>query len=161
MRPLKRLTQFLSDIAALAIAAMALLTVADTVTKNAFNRPIKGTFEIVELLLVLVVFFGVAEVFRSGSNICVDIADQMLSPKLTAALKMVGAFASLVFLVLMGFAMIGPAMDTVIFPQWTQETGIPLYAYWTPILAGTAIAIIAAAVSIWVRLSSSAAQDRA
>ena len=45
--------------------------------------------------------------------------------------------------------------------DWTQETGIPLYAYWTPILAGTAIAIIAAAVSIWVRLSSSAAQDRA
>ena len=76
MRPLKRLTQFLSDIAALAIAAMALLTVADIVTKNAFNRPIKGTFEIVELLLVLVVFFGVAEVFRSDSNICVDIADQ-------------------------------------------------------------------------------------
>ena len=68
MRPFKRMTQFLSDFAALAIAAMALLTIADIVMKNAFNRPIKGTFEIVELLLVLVVFFGLAEVFRSDAT---------------------------------------------------------------------------------------------
>ena len=158
MRPLKRLTQFLSDIAALAIAAMALLTVADIVTKNAFNRPIKGTFEIVELLLVLVVFFGVAEEHCSAGNICVTSRIRC-SAQNEAALKMC-AFASLVFLVLMGLAMTARRWTRDISAM-DQETGIPLHAYWTPILAGTAIAIIAAAVSIWVRLSSSAAQDRA
>ena len=161
MQPFKRLTQLLSDIAALAIAAMAFLTIADIVMKNVFNRPIKGTFEIVELLLVFVVFFGVVEVFRSDGNICVDLADQVLSPKRTSVLKAVGMFASLVFLALMGFAMIGPAMDTVIYPQWTQETGIPLYAYWAPILAGTALATIAAAVVLGVRLSARATEDGA
>ena len=64
MLQLKRLTHRLSDIAAMAIAAMMLLTIADVLMKGLFNRPIKGTFELVELLLVFVVFFGVAEVFQ-------------------------------------------------------------------------------------------------
>ena len=151
---LKRLTQWLSDAAAVAIAAMIFLTIADIGMKNLFNRPIKGTFELVELLLVFTVFLGFAEVFRSDSNICVDVADQMLSPKHAAVLKIIGGFASLVFLALMGWAMLGPAMDTVTYPQWTQETGIPLYAYWAPILAGTALAIVASGAAVWLQLKS-------
>ena len=149
---LKRLTQSLSDVAAVAIGLMAALTVADIVAKNVFNHPIKGTFEIVELLLVFVVFLGLAEVFRSDSNICVDVADQMLGSRGTGVLKSIGAAASAVFLVLMGWAMIWPAWDTVTYPQWAQETGIPLYLYWLPILAGTLIAILAAAAVAFVRL---------
>ena len=159
MRSLKRFTQWLSDAAAVAIAAIIFLTIADIGMKNLFNHPIKGTFELVELLLVFVVFLGIAEVFRSDSNICVDVADQMLSPKHAAVLKVFGSFASLVFLVLMGWAMLGPAMDTVTYPQWTQETGIPLYAYWVPILAGTALAIVASAVVVWLQLNSHCAKD--
>ena len=61
MLPLKRLTQWLSDLAAVAIACMIFITIADIAIKNLFNRPIKGTFELVELLLVFAVFFGFAE----------------------------------------------------------------------------------------------------
>ena len=159
MLPLKRLTQWLSDLAAVAIAGMIFLTIADIVMKNLFNRPIKGTFELVELFLVFVVFFGFAEVFRSDSNICVDLADQMLSAKRTAVLKIIGGFSSLVFLLLMGWAMLGPAMDTVTYPQWTQETGIPLYAYWAPILAGTALAIVASATIVWLQMRPDHTKD--
>ena len=42
------------------------------------------------------------------------------------------------------------AQDTLAFPQWTQELGIPLYAFWAPILAGTALSILAAAFG-WTR----------
>ena len=159
MLSLKRLTQWLSDVAAVAIAAMIFLTIADIGMKNLFNHPIKGTFELVELLLVFVVFFGFAEVFRSDSNICVDVADQMLSPRRAKVLKIIGGFASFVLLVLMGWAMLGPAMDTVTYPQWTQETGIPLYSYWAPILAGTALAIVASAVVVWLQMKSYRAED--
>ncbi|MFL6799292.1 MAG: TRAP transporter small permease [Xanthobacteraceae bacterium] len=158
MQRLKRLTQWLSDLAAIAIAAMILLTIADIAMKNLFKHPIKGTFELVELLLVFVVFFGFAEVFRSDSNISVDVADQMLGAKGTAVLRAIGAFASLVFLLLMGWAMLGPAMDTLTYPQWTQELGIPLYAYWAPILAGTALAIIASAGIVVLQIRSDGAK---
>jgi TRAP-type C4-dicarboxylate transport system permease small subunit len=160
MLPLKRLTQLMSGFAAVAIAGMIFLTIADIGMKNLLNRPIKGTFELVELLLVFVVFFGFAEVFRSNSNICVDVADQMLSAKHTAVLKAVGGFTSFVFLLLMGWAMLGPAMDTVTYPQWTQETGIPLYAYWMPILVGTALAIVASAAVVCLQLRSNTPADK-
>lgn len=150
MRRLQQLTLGLSDVAALATAAMILITIADILMKNIFNRPIHGTFELVEFLLVCIVFFGIAEVFRSSSNICVDIVDQLLSAGTVTACKVFSALSCVFFLVLIGWAMIGPAWDTVTYPQWTQELGIPLYAYWIPILAGTGLAIIAAAAASWL-----------
>jgi TRAP-type transport system small permease protein len=152
MLQLKRLTHGLSNVAAMAIAAMILLTIADVLMKSFFNRPIKGTFELVELLLVFVVFFGIAEVFRADGNICVDVVDHALGARGRAALQAFGALSSLAFLLLVGWAMIGSAWDTVDYPQWTQEIGIPLYAYWVPILIGTALSIVAAAAVGWMRL---------
>lgn len=154
MSPLKKLTQWLSDLAAVAIAAMMMFTIADIVMKNMFNQPIKGTFELVELMLVLVVFLGFAEVFRSDANISVDVVDYGVSEKVRRLLKIFGATASLVFLLLMFWAMVAPAWDTVKYPQWTQELGLPIYAYWAVIIVGTILTIIAAAVALVSQLFS-------
>jgi TRAP-type C4-dicarboxylate transport system permease small subunit len=147
---LKRTTQALSDCAAVAIAGIMLVTIADVIMKNTFHLPIKGAFEAVEFLMVCVVFLGLAEVFRSGANICVDIADHFIGARGLMALRVLGTIASVIFLSLMLWAMIDPAQDTLAFPQWTQELGIPLYAFWAPILAGTALSILAAAFG-WTR----------
>ena len=159
MLQLKRLTHRLSDIAAMAIAAMMLLTIADVLMKGLFNRPIKGTFELVELLLVFVVFFGVAEVFRADGNICCDVVDHALGARGRAALQAFGALSSLAFLLLVGWAMTEPAWDTVNHPQRTQEIGIPLYAHWVPIFIGTGLSIVAAAAVFWTRLQLRAPKD--
>ncbi len=158
MSILKRVTQSLSDVAAVAIAGIILVTIADVLMKNLFNRPIRGAFELVEFLLVCVVFFGFAEVFRSDANICVDVVDHAVGPRGRAALQAFGAAASFGFLLLLMWAMIAPAWDTVTYPQWTQEIGIPLYAYWIPILAGIALAIVAAATVCWMRLRQRASK---
>jgi TRAP-type transport system small permease protein len=156
---LKQITQWLSDGAAIAIAAMIAITIADVLMKNVFNRPIKGAFELVELMLVFVVFFGLAEIFRSDTNICVDVVDQFVSAPRQAAMKAFGAVASLVFLLLMGWAMIGPWLDTVRYPQRTQELGIAHTLYWMPILVGTVVTIVAAAVVAWTHVRPPAGQD--
>ncbi len=155
MSILKRTTQTLSDFAALAIAGIMLVTIADVLMKNTLNLPIKGAFEAVEFLMVCVVFLGLAEVFRSNANICVDIADHAVGTRGLQILKTAGAVASVAFLGLMLWAMIAPAMDTIEFLQWTQEIGIPLYAFWLPILLGTALSIIAAAASVFSARPSS------
>ena len=156
---LQRVTQSLSNVAAVAIAAMGFLTVADVLMKNLFGRPIRGTFELVELFLVIVVFLGVPEVFRSETNIYVDVADQLLNSRAVALLRQFGSLASLAFLILLGWAIIAPAWDTVTYPQRTQEAGIPIFGFWIPILAGTALSIVSAAVVSWVRLRRRAVED--
>jgi TRAP-type transport system small permease protein len=149
---LKRVTQASSDIATLAVIGIILVTLGDVLMENLFHRPVKGAFELVELLLGVVVFFGIADVFRSEANICVDVIDHAVGPRGRSVLQTVGTLFSFVFLLILGWAMIGPAWDTVAYPQWTQEIGIPLYAFWAPILAGTALAIIAAGTVCWNRL---------
>ena len=144
---LQKLIRRLSDIAGLALAAMIGLTVADILMKNLLHQPITGAFESVELLLAIIVFFGLPEVFHSRSNIAVDVADHLVKPRLRAALKMFGDLSSLMFLLILGWAMLSPAWDTIVYPQNTQELGIPLFFYWLIILIGTAITIIATAAA--------------
>ncbi len=135
----------------LAVFGIILVTLADVLMENLFHRPVKGAFELVELLLGVVVFFGIADVFRSEANICVDVIDHAVGLRGRSVLQALGAFLSFTFLLILGWAMIGPAWDTVTYPQWTQEIGIPLYAFWVPILIGTALAIIAAGTVCWRR----------
>lgn len=156
---LLRLTRSLSDVAALAIFAMILLTIADVLMKNLFNRPVTGVFELVEFLMVIAVFFGMPEVFRSHSNICVDVVDHLVKDRGRTVIRTFGALASLFFLLILGWAMLGPAWDTVVYPQSTQEVGIPMFAYWLPILAGTALTIIATVMVGWLHAGLDAAWD--
>lgn len=160
MRPLRQTTRSLSDFAALAILAMILVTIADVIMKNVFRRPIAGVFEVMELMLVVAVFFGLPDVFRSGANICVDVADHLVGPRARDGLHLFGAGASLGFLLLLGWAMIAPAWDTIVYPQNTQEAGIPIFLYWVPILAGTAMTIVATAVVGWSHLRRSKLEER-
>jgi TRAP-type C4-dicarboxylate transport system permease small subunit len=139
---LQRLTGRLSDVAAIAVAAMTFLTIADIVMKNFFHRPISGTFEVVELALVVAVFFGIPEIFRAQTNIVVDIVDHLFRPALVRAFGIAGTLVTLCFLILLGWAVLAPAWDTVDFPQYTQEAGISLTLFWIPILAGIALSIV-------------------
>ncbi|MBI1201227.1 MAG: TRAP transporter small permease subunit [Rhodopseudomonas sp.] len=146
---LAHVTRRLSDGAAIALVAMMLLTIADILMKNLFHRPINGVFELVEFLMVVAVFFGLADVFLSQSNICVDVADHLVAGRARTAIALFGTLASLAFLLILGWAMLAPAWDTVVYPQDTQEIGIPLIAYWVPILAGVAVTIVATATVGW------------
>jgi TRAP-type C4-dicarboxylate transport system permease small subunit len=141
MSLLRRLTQRLSDVAALAVAAMTFLTIADILMKNIFHRPISGTFEMVELALVVAVFLGFPEIFRGQTNIVVDIVDHLFRPGLVRVFKIAGTLVTLCFLVLLGWAVWAPAWDTVDYPQQTQEAGISLTVFWIPILLGIALSI--------------------
>lgn len=150
MSLLRRLTRRLSDVAALAVAAMTFLTIADILMKNIFHRPISGTFEMVELALVVAVFLGFPEIFRGQTNIVVDIVDHLFRPGLARVFKIAGTLVTLCFLVLLGWAVWAPAWDTVDYPQQTQEAGISLTVFWIPILLGIALSI-ACTVAVAVR----------
>jgi TRAP-type C4-dicarboxylate transport system permease small subunit len=132
----------MSDAAAIAVAAMTFLTIADILMKNLFHRPISGTFEVVELALVFAVFLGIPEIFRAQTNIVVDIVDHLFRPAVVRAFRIAGTLAALCFLVLLAWAVWAPAWDTVDFPQYTQEAGISLTVFWIPILIGIALSIL-------------------
>ena len=77
-------------IAAVFLAAMMLLTVADVTLRALFNLPLRGVYELIELLLAATFFFALPCVFLRDENIVVNSIDDM-APTLGADAQAVRA----------------------------------------------------------------------
>jgi TRAP-type C4-dicarboxylate transport system permease small subunit len=70
--------------AVLGIAASALLfclmlvTFVDVVARYLFNRPIRGAFEVTELLLLVLIFAGLPLVSHADEHVTMDFVDRIL-----------------------------------------------------------------------------------
>jgi TRAP-type C4-dicarboxylate transport system permease small subunit len=75
----KRRVELLLGAGASAILmAMMLLTVVDVVARYAFNRPLRGAFEITELMLVVLIFAGLPLVSFTDEHAVMDFIDRLL-----------------------------------------------------------------------------------
>jgi TRAP-type C4-dicarboxylate transport system permease small subunit len=59
---------------------MMLLTFADVVARYVFNRPLRGAFEVTELLLLVLIFAGLPLVSHAGEHVTMDFIDRLLGP---------------------------------------------------------------------------------
>jgi len=65
---------------------MMLLTFVDVVLRYVFNRPLRGGFEVTELMLLVLIFAGLPLVSRADEHVTMDLIDRMLGEKARAAL---------------------------------------------------------------------------
>jgi TRAP-type C4-dicarboxylate transport system permease small subunit len=81
--------------AALGIAASAILfgmmtlTFVDVILRYAFNRPLRGGFEVTELMLLVLIFAGLPLVTHANEHVTMDLIDRRLSPRARNALSRV------------------------------------------------------------------------
>lgn len=68
------------------LLCMMLLTFADVVARYLFNRPIRGAFEVTELLLLVLVFAGLPLVSHADEHVTMDFVDRMLPERAVAIL---------------------------------------------------------------------------
>jgi TRAP-type C4-dicarboxylate transport system permease small subunit len=81
--------------------AMMCLTFVDVVARYLFNSPIRGAFEITELVLLVLIFAGLPLVSHGDEHVTMDFIDRMLPPRAVAALvRMVHALVAAMFLFL-------------------------------------------------------------
>ena len=90
--------------AVLGIAASALLfammglTFVDVVARYLFNSPIRGGFEVTELLLLVLIFAGLPLVSHGDEHVTMDFIDRMLPPRAVALLiRIVHALVAAMF----------------------------------------------------------------
>jgi TRAP-type C4-dicarboxylate transport system permease small subunit len=92
--------------AALGIAASAILfsmmtlTFVDVVLRYVFSRPLRGGFEVTELMLLVLIFAGLPLVTHANEHVTMDLIDRWLMPRARRVLARVmeGASAALMFL---------------------------------------------------------------
>lgn len=135
---------------AVALAVMLFWTMLDIGGRLAFNRPIHGTLDLVEVTLVLVAFLALPECFRRDEQIKVDVFDAMLSPRRLAILILIGEIATLAFLALLATTLLQPLADAYRFGDQKPDLPVPI---WTLLLA-IEIALVVSMLVVLRRVGS-------
>lgn len=90
----KRHAEAILGVAASAILLLMMwLTVVDVVARYVFNRPLRGAFEVTELLLLVLIFAGLPLVSFTDEHAVMDFVDRLLGRHARRAL--IGAVQAL------------------------------------------------------------------
>jgi len=127
---------------------MMLLTVADVVLRALFNKPIHGTYELIELGLACAIFVALPAVFLRDEHLVVDVVDSLAPRRWVRLLDLFGALCSLLVLGVMIGRMVPLARDMQEFGDVTADLSIPKIVYWVPVLLGVGASALATLVYI-------------
>jgi TRAP-type transport system small permease protein len=130
--------------AAVALVVMMLATVVDVTLRYSLNRPIPGTYDLVECMLVVFVFNGMAATFLQRRNIAIDIIDHFVGRRGMAFLVRLTDIVSIMMLGILIWAMITPAFQAYEYGDRKLELALPLYILWIVAIAGMLGSMIAA-----------------
>jgi TRAP-type C4-dicarboxylate transport system permease small subunit len=138
--------------AATCLAAMMLLTVADVILRAILNHPIRGTYELVELLLCATFFLALPAVFLRNEHILVDSIDRR-APRAVPWLERMAGVMAVIMLALMTWQGALAARNTWAFGDVTADLSLPKILYWIPLLFGLGGGAVAALAVLWRRRS--------
>ena len=130
-----RANRVLTVIASSVIAFICVSTLADTVGRG-LRRPIYGLFELSELLLVAVVFFGLGAAQWKGSHVAVDVVSRFLPRRIGLLLEIATLVLALVITTVLAYgstiyalrswAIREFAAGAAAFPLYWSKTIIPI-----------------------------------
>jgi len=91
----------LGVVASAILLAMMFLTVVDVVARYAFNRPLRGAFEVTELMLLVLIFAGLPLVSFSDEHATMDFIDRLLGPRAQRSLEALVQLVNAAFMFLL------------------------------------------------------------
>jgi TRAP-type C4-dicarboxylate transport system permease small subunit len=136
MKVIKALSRTLNGIATVVLGAMVLLTVSDVFLRYVFRRPILGTTELTECMMVLLIFLALAWCGAQGGHLQVDLVLTHLPKRVQAVIDSITSSV--------GFALVAIiAWRSVVEARAMQDLGIvgsllnmPVYPFYYVMAAG-------------------------
>jgi TRAP-type C4-dicarboxylate transport system permease small subunit len=154
--------RLLGLIAGAALFAMMALTFVDVIGRYGFHHSIFGAAEIIEQLMIVTVFAGLAVITARNEHITVSLMDDLIARHFAAAQRWVSVSISVGCTLLItwqmfehGFDLLRSGKRTAVLdlPQWMQPMSAAVLS-----LAGLALLAVAVARSRG-RLGATAARD--
>jgi TRAP-type C4-dicarboxylate transport system permease small subunit len=132
-------------LAVCALVALMMVTVTDVFMRYLFNRPVRGSFDAVEGLLLVFVFNSMAATFFGRRNVVIDVIDSFVPRAFAGMLIRLADILSVVILGLLAWAMLVPAAQSFAYGELKQDLGLPIFILWFIAIASLAGTIFCAA----------------
>ena len=139
------LSRVAAYVSALFLTAMMMITVADVILRALFNLPITGAYDLVQLFLVGTVFLSIPDVFLRDDNIVIDFVDHVFGVTAVAVLRIAAYALALIFLGLLCWRMVPPALDALKFHEVSPDLSISMGVHWSLMIIGIVITLPVAA----------------
>ena len=99
----RRVEGLLGVAASAILMAMMLLTFIDVVARYVFRRPVRGAFEVTELMLLVLIFAGLPLVSFTDEHAVMDFIDRVLGGRALRGLERLVQAVSAVFMFLLAW----------------------------------------------------------
>ena len=118
-------------VAAFLLFSMMLITTVDVIGRYVFNAPMRGAFELTELMLVVLIYAGLPLVSRNNEHIVVDVFDRWMSPAMRRALDVIAHLLAGLTLLGMTWLLVRKALRIVENGDVTStlKVGLAPFAY--------------------------------
>lgn len=93
-----------SWLAGAAVVILMFLIVLEVLLRNVFGSTVGGAIEISEVLLVFMVFFGIAYAQQDRAHVNTDLVTERLSPRAAAVVRVIGLVVAAVVLMIATWA---------------------------------------------------------
>ena len=126
----------------IAAATIMVLTTVDVLMRRLFDMPIKGSFEISDFLLVVVVFCSVAYVMTVKGHIIVDVFTNKYPQRFSGALSVIALTLSLIMVGLICWGSIRYGLQQTSVGEASPLLGIPAAPFIFVIAFGSALFLL-------------------
>lgn len=132
----QKISNILGKISALVIFLMMLFMVADIVLRFTINRPIIGSYEIVEQMMVILVFFAFAHTQIKKGHIAVDIVTSAVPRKVRDIMNVITACLSTIIIGIVSYATFQQILTEIAKKSTTSTLLIPIYPFSAVVFIG-------------------------
>ena len=134
--PVSRLT---SRIASGILFLMMLLTIADVFMRKVFSRSILGTVELTEFMLVILIFFSLAQAEVLNSHVKVDLVMSRFGERAQGLVDMITQLACFLLSGLITWSTVIYSEEMGASREVSQDLWIPIYPFVYIVALGCAI----------------------
>lgn len=150
MLALERLTvrwaRGLAVVAGGLLLAVALATVGDALLRYGLSRPLSGVFELTELILAAIIFFGLPYTGVLDGHVAVDVLRARFGRRVQHGFVAVGALAVTILLGAITYEMAVRTAEVLRTHRTTITARIPEGPFMVPVTLASGLATVAAAV---------------
>ncbi|EFK09286.1 TRAP transporter, DctQ-like membrane protein [delta proteobacterium NaphS2] len=136
------ISEYMSAVGAWTLLGVTFLTTVDIILRYLFNRPIRGTYEVTEFMLCVLVFFGLAYTASNRGHVNVSLIVSLLPKRARSIIDSATHFLSMGLILIMAWR--GFVQARI---YWQQDLTssiihVPIFPFLFVVAFGSAVLVI-------------------